>query len=457
MNLHSFLKLELVRSEEGSALASVLIIIVIITIFIGIVLSGISAQNHFIQQDVNEVKARYAAEAGIASFLSANHYSSITRDTSLRVMVKDSMQVSIHAKPFGGFLDIESTATIKGKEKKVRVLYGVSTTDSFEQAVILGDTSSVLMLTGSTQLKGDILTGQSGTRTTDFKGISFSGSMEGEQEYRSGKLLPDFDVSFIQNQEEVINRSLQDGIFSSFASNYKGIGNINSMEGDTLYFEENTSWSSKDSIKFPKDLTIVVDGSLSLNGNYHFGSYSKLLVRDTLRVGGSVRGEHQLLYAGKSLQIGGGATLSAQVLSGNEIIIRDDAYLTYPSLLFTSEEFSAERKEVIIDVRDRSRVDGTIIYPVPANNFTSGLFKIRVTEDAFVRGAIYSKGQTELHGTVQGSVLTQQFYFYESPSSYINWLKGAVIDISQRPENYVVPLGFSQDPEYQLLDWTEIQ
>lgn len=445
------------QDEEGSALASVLIITVIVSLFVGVVLSGIYVQNRFIQQDINEVKARYAAEAGIASFLSEFKYSVVTRDTSLIIAVHDSAQVTISAKPFGGFLDLESAATVKRKERKIRVLAGAKKTDVFEYVVVLGDTSSVLMLTGSTQLKGDILTGQIGTRTTDFKGISFSGSLEGEQTQQSGALLPRFNASFIQNQEAVITNSFQDGTFSAFASGYDGNENLNSMAKDTLYFDGNVSWSSMNSVSFPKDITIAVNGSLTLNGNYYFGAFTKLLVKDTLRVGGSISGEHVLMYAGQSLQVGGGAQLSAQVLSGGEIIIRDDAYLTYPSLIYADQELSPDRQEIIIDIRGNARVDGTVVYPVQTSNFTSGLFRVRVSDQAVVRGGIYTLGQTELEGTVLGSVLTQQFYFYESPSSYINWLKDAKVDFSGRPENYVVPLGFSEYPKYQMVDWSEVQ
>jgi Na+-transporting NADH:ubiquinone oxidoreductase subunit NqrC len=446
-----------IEDEEGSALASVLIIIVVVSLFIGVMLSGIYMQNQFIQQDINEVKARYLAEAGIASFLSEFRYSSNTGDTSLIITVHDSMQISINAKPFGGFLDVESKATVKGKEKIIRVLAGASRTYPFEYAVVLGDTNSVLMLTGSTRLKGNVLTSQIGTQTTDFKGISFSGSMEGEQIQQSGALLPKFDASFIKTQEEVIQNSFEGGKFSSFTSNYNGNGNSNAGVGDTLYFDYSVSWSSQDSVSFPKDLTIAVNGNLTLNGNYYFGAFTKLLVRDTLRVGGSISGEHILMYAGQSLQIGGGTQLSVQAISGGGIIIRDNAYLTYPSLIYTDQELSPVRQEIIIDIRDNTKVDGTVIYPVQTTNVTSGLFRVRVSGRAVVRGGIYTLGQTELEGKVLGSVLTQQFYFYESPSSYINWLKDADVDFSGRPEDYVMPIGFSEHPDYQILDWSEVQ
>jgi len=64
-----YLPLE-IQNEEGSALLTVLIVIVIITVFIGAVLSGIVIQNRFIQEDIYETKARYVAEAGLADILS---------------------------------------------------------------------------------------------------------------------------------------------------------------------------------------------------------------------------------------------------------------------------------------------------------------------------------------------------------------------------------------------------
>lgn len=446
-----------IQNEEGSALLTVLIVIVIITVFIGAVLFGIVIQNRFIQEDINETKARYAAEAGIAVFLDNTPYRSIKRDTSTTFFIQDSTEIRLTAKPFGGFLDIESKAHAKGKEKTIRVLAGALSTDVFEYAVVLGDTSSVLMVTGSTQMKGDILTGQIGTRSTDFKGTPFSGSIEGEREQRRGELLPDFDMEFITNQEERFGASFNNEQYRAYLSRYEGSSSPPVQEKDTLYFEESISWVSQDSIACPDDLTIVVNGNAVFNGNYHFGRFTRIIVKDTLQVGGSVTGHNLLLYAGKSIQIGGSAALSAQAISGDDIIIRDNAYLKYPSLLYSGQEFSEERKEYIIDIRGESIVDGTVLYPIQTNNFTSELFRIRVSDQATVRGGIYTLGQTELEGTVLGTLLTRQFYFYESPSSYINWLRNVVIDTSERPAHYVIPLGFSENPEYEILDWFEVE
>lgn len=55
--------------EEGSALSSVLIISVIILTFIGAILSGVLLQARFIQRDINQAKAMYAAEQQLFEYL----------------------------------------------------------------------------------------------------------------------------------------------------------------------------------------------------------------------------------------------------------------------------------------------------------------------------------------------------------------------------------------------------
>jgi hypothetical protein len=98
-------------------------------------------------------------------------------------------------------------------------------------------------------------------------------------------------------------------------------------------------------------------------------------------------------------------------------------------------------------------MDGTILYPYEPNLINQVQLKVTVDTTAIVRGAIYTKGLTELFGTVHGTVITDQFYFYESPTSYFNWIKDATIDRTQRPDEFILPIGFSASPKFEILYW----
>lgn len=449
---------EIAQNEEGSALATVLVIAVVISLFIGAILSGIVLQSRFIQKDINSFKALYVAEEGVYRFL--NEYS-ITDNfqANQTVILSNGDEAEITATPFGGFLDVESTTQIYNQQRTVRVLTGDKSSSVFRAAIALGDTNSALTVTGSTVVKGDMITSGRGIQTESFKGVPFRGSLEGiRPQFNEENAIPILSTNLFELQELAFNELFENQNLRRFNSQYNGSSSlVPNLQKDTLYYTENTEWISNQRVLFPMDLVVIVDGNFIINGDYQFSPFTKVIVRDTLLVGGAVSGKNVLLYAGKSIQIGGGASISAQVLSEGTIAIRDDAYLKYPSLVYSSKEFYEEGAREVINIRGQSIVDGTVIYPIQTNTFNQDLFRVRIDTNATVRGSIYNLGQTELLGTVLGTVITNQFYFYDSPTSYINWLKDVTIDVSQRPENYVLPFGFTDSTNYAILDWYELE
>ncbi|MBO6524384.1 MAG: hypothetical protein JJ971_11195 [Balneolaceae bacterium] len=447
---------DILQKEEGSALATVLIISVIISLFISSILSGILLQSRFIQREVNSFNALYAAEEGVYRFL--NKYSFTENfQNNQKVIVSNGTEVDIAASPFGGFIDIQSKATVSGQSRTIRVLAGSQNLSLSEQAIALGDSTSALKVTGTTTIEGSIITYGRGIQTESFRGILFSGNLTGDRHYFNKEIaFPAFDLSLFELQQDHFRLLVEDQRLRKFSSEYNGRNNDQAMQGDTLYFDGNTEWVTNQRVQFPTDLYIIVNGNFTINGDYQFSPFSKLIVRDTLLVGGTVSGKNILMYAGKSLQIGGGASLSAQLMSEGNIIIRDEAYLQYPSLVYSSKEFYEGGTEQVINIKDQSVVDGTVIYPIQTNSFTRDLFRVKIDTNATVRGSIYTQGQTELLGTVLGSVNTHQFYFYYDGTSYINWLKDITVDVKQRPENFVLPIGFSDSTRYELLDWYEM-
>jgi len=449
---------EIAQEEDGSALATVLVIAVIISLFIGAILSGIVLQSRFIQRDINSSKALYAAEEAAFRFL---HLSSVpaSYSSTKTIPLTNRNEARVTATPFGGFWEIQSVAKVSNQKRTIRMLFGRHSSLLFNNSIALGDSNSALTLTGTTEIKGDIITYSAGVRTENFKGIPFRGVVEGERTRFNKEIqFPEFNTSFFKLQEEYFESLYDDRSLQRFASDYIGQNPSSSIQQkDTLYFEQNTEWITNQVVQLPMDVVLVVNGNFTINGEYSLSPFTKIIVRDTLLVGGAVSGKNILLYAGKSLQIGGGASVSAQALSKGTITIRDDAYLRYPSLVYSSKELYDGGKKEVINIRDRSIVDGTVIYPFKSSSFTQDLFRVKVDTNATVRGSIYNAGQTELLGTVLGSVITEQFYFYESPTSYINWLKDVTIDVTQRPQNFVLPIGFTDSTNYAILDWYELE
>ncbi len=442
------------KEEDGSALVTVLIITVIASLMIGAVLSGLHLQSLFIQKDIKVTQARYLAEKGAYEFLHKQSSSWVVRDTAV-VMdegLRDSVWVEIT--PFGGFLQLSSTAYTGNQKALIAMTFGEQSSSVFEYAVVLGDTTSSINLIGSTSINGDIVSGKQGVKESSFKGFPFSGNYDGESIALGRELeFPDIRYEFITEQMERVQSDFK-------ANKYSGIGvdeylflpEPKKNESVTLFSNSDLVWPGQ-LASIPDASKLIVRGNLTINEPLNFGSKTKIFVRDTLIVNSKVEGSDLIFFVGGPVTIGGNATFSGQIVSENSITLKDDAYLVYPSMLFTSLEFLSGNETEAIRLTGNAMLDGTIIYPIQTNTFNQERLRVKVEEGATVRGAVYSQGQTELDGTVLGSVLTRQFYFYESPTSYINWIKDATIDISQRPENYIVPFGFSDSIKYVLLDW----
>ena len=294
------------KDEEGSALATVLSISVIVLVFIGAVLLGIQLQLRFIQRDINRTKALYKAEAQIARFLAdTSHSFSKYYEVDL-----DSLGSNIKAKAYGGFLDIKSTAFIGKEHQKIQVLVGEQRDSVFNYAIVLGDSTSGLSLTGTTRIKGDVLASEKGVRSSSFRGIPFSGKWEGDKKsFNADQQFPDFITEGIHDQMNHIKNLFVESKWEQFSSTRLQDLQQDIQAGDTLFFNESVEWQIPDSIRLPGRVTLIINGNALIEGEVDLGEFTSLFVRDTLRIPGNLTGENLLVYAGKFTELGGNWSL----------------------------------------------------------------------------------------------------------------------------------------------------
>ncbi|XWN37318.1 MAG: hypothetical protein ROO71_00050 [Balneola sp.] len=433
---------EIALDEQGSALITVLIIALIVALFIGAVLGGIYVQSTFIQQDIDRTKALYQAEQQIYEVLYSGEESESTG--------------TITSTNYGGFLKINSSFQVKKQKVELEVLAGALPDSVFDYAIALKDTNSSLSVTGSTTINGDIASGSNKIERSTFKGFPFRGSFTGEAKKEN---MRDFFPAF---QYESLEAQLDKhtSFFESDNRNQFAVHDLSelaqSQEGDTLYFSDSQEWIFNQTTAIPKGIVVLVEGNLSITGDGNLGTYTTFIARDTMSIGGSITATHAIVSAGTFMELRDQVSMNAQLISRGRIQFRDQVYLTYPSMVYTSTSTFLGEQQEVIHLQDESTVDGTLVYPIETGAFNQEQFRIKIDENALVRGSVYNQGQTELDGTVFGSVLTKQFFFYESPTTYINWIKDTEIDITQRPQEFIVPIGFSDSTKYVILDWKEV-
>jgi len=221
--------------QQGSALVTVLVLVVIASVLLGAVFGGIRLQRAFIQRDIDQQKALYLAEAGVWEYLAGVEDPSALADSTFDVTLSKGGSAELQTIRFGGYLRVSSEATAGRDSVSVEFLVGSQPPEDFSYAVVLGDTASPLTLAGTTDITGDIKLSQQGIKQASFKGVPFRGSFNGEQVSQKGTLLPRFSPAYLDQQITIFENMLS-GSPAGFTQPEPNelIRQMRSSPGDTL-------------------------------------------------------------------------------------------------------------------------------------------------------------------------------------------------------------------------------
>ena len=426
--------------------------ITIVTTLISAIIALYLAQYRFIRRDAHRLQARYTAEAGVYVTMDSlrlnPHWR--PRDTVIDLPEGQTSRVAVEA--FGGYLYIRSTASYRRSRGTVRALVGEVPPTDFHNAVYLWDTESSMHVAGTTRITGDIVIGRRGLRKSPFKRRRFTGRIDGRVHRVEDLEAPFFDGYFLEQSLEKLERYLGGSPGTSppaaerlpLAKRLPGENRVHLVSGPLRL-------TDADSLLLREPLTVVARGNLTLEGPLRFQPGTIFITAQTLTIKGTVTGREGLFWGRESIETSGAASLSGQFFSRKDIHIASKAYLGYPSLLYVTGEAAETGGGILIE--EDAVVDGTIVHPPVDPRPAIPRGRIVVEPAAQVRGAIFNAHETEFHGALYGSLLTHQLYFYESPTSYVNWLKDAVVAVDERPIKYVLPLRFSLMPHLAVLSW----
>jgi hypothetical protein len=329
----------------------------------------------------------------------------------------------------------------------VRAWIGEVPPQDFRNAVYLWDTESSFNVAGSTSITGDIVTGERGVKESSFKGKPFSGVLDGSV-YRIQELSsPSFD-DFVFRESIAWCETLLDSLGAPSpepaAIGLPSENPIVAIAGDFVL-------TAADSAVLADPVSVVATGNLSVEGPLRLQEGSMLISGSALSLRGRISGRNVLLYGRERVDLKAGFDGSAQVISQKHVLLADSTYLRYPSAVYISGAASSFGGR--IELGGRAVFDGSLIHPSvdPPPDIPAGRIVIR--DSATVRGAVFNGLETEVHGTVLGSVVSHRLYFYSSPTNYVNWMKDAVVDVRQRPNTFFLPVAFSETPRVAVLRW----
>lgn len=459
------------KNTDGSALLLVLVIIMVLTTIIGAVLMGNFMQRRLFVKELQKIQARYLAEAAVYKtlwYLSGNGGRDVRwRPQKESIRLGEGQEARVSVTEWGGFLRVHATVilknTINGRSREVgesvQALVGETLSPPFRQAIHIGGTSYPLVVTGKTRIVGDVMVGREGVKTGRIKGRGFQGPnvVDGRITRQSQPHMPPFRAGLLQKA------------FRQFRTALSSPSGPDVYEPLTIRAAEELDRDVLRNIFIHGDLQIMLDANDQFAGPYRFVSAGNITIRGDSRllerieliaagkifIVGQARIKDCILYAQEGIEISEHAQIEGQFFSPTEIIIKGDAVLEYPSLIYCSGKIENGSLRGLISLDDRSVLRGTsILAPLqPRENLHRNQMRLVVAKNAKIAGAVYTSSNTELHGVVIGSVVTNKFYLFVPPTTYLNWLRDATVDRTKLPGRFRLPIVFSEKPKLDIIKW----
>lgn len=444
------------KNENGYALVTVTIFVMAITIVTGSLFGFYAAHVRVAKNDLFKTQAFYLAEAGIYKTLwhlaGNGGHDWQWRPVNENVQAFDDKAATITVEERGGFLKITSTAMVSKKSHVLKVLVGQKMPQLFNHAIILGGNDLPLVVTGKNKIIGDVMVGKSGVKTGSIKGTSFSGDkiVNGVIKKISPPVMPVFDSNLLQSQIALFESYLKvsaesDSVVFGAAPNKSIIFAEGLIDATTL----------TDSL-LARELTIISPTRLLIKGSFSFPNPVSIICGDSVAVAGAVIFKDAIIYGKNKISLTENTSGAIQAISGGDIILTDNVQLQFPSLIYSSGRQTEKKITGEIRLLDQAKLVGTAVLNKPAlpdgSNFKNNM-KAFIGSDAKLVGLLYSTNRTEIRGKVSGCVITNEFYLYESPTTYINWLKDAIFNRTALRGDFYLPLLFNGETNFEILAW----
>lgn len=360
----------------------------------------------------------------------------------------DKCEISVADR--GGFLFIASQGKSGKASKRIEASMGIEIPQSYNLALYVGSSDSLILTPGST-VRGGVLTGG----PVKYSGGSVEGSV------RQG-VLPAFqslafDQTITQFHEilsnpykvtkEYFSPRVFDGSKEAEFPSGRGVFFVN----DAILFQGGTLDSP---LVFEGRGILVSTGEVQISGDVALSGLT-LIASGPIKVLERAKLTDCLLYSETSVTLQEEASFQGQIVSLQDISVTDKAVVRYPSVLYSSGVLEGKTGKGTISISGDAVVNGVVIShsqtSLPENEVG-----LELDERAVVNGLIYAMNRARIRGKINGIAMARTLWeepYYPDTTNH-NLLKGTV-DRSQLPPDFALPQGFSDKPVFKILAWKE--
>ena len=202
------------------------------------------------------------------------------------------------------------------------------------------------------------------------------------------------------------------------------------------------------------ELYILTDGHVSITNNSYIRGPIVIMSEKSILVGMQSQLCNVILAAKDSVLVASNSLFKGQIICGGEIIIKDDAKVEYPSLLYVHDldDVNIGRE---IALKNKSKVSAVAVLALTDNTNTEFTNKIYVDTLVVASGIVWSSAYSDIRGKIYGTSVTKEYWYERRPTTYINWLKNATIDRQRLDFLTILPITINQDNKYAVFEIQE--
>jgi len=450
----------ILKKQEGFALPSVLYMITILSLLI----LSIVMLKYFYQQNallsVAQVKSDYAAIDGVNRAIVELNSHAISPQFGMEIAREydfgQNGKAVVKIQHWGLYYAIFSEGWVGRVRTQRHAVIANMPTSQFENALYFANTEHQLVMTGSAQIKGNVITGISGVTTGTI--ANFPAPLKKPIEGNiKREISPSLSLGGWKQQVEYFAK-IQKGEaqISSSWGNSKYVGSSFILDNNSVTDELNSIVVNGNLVinnyvkRRPKPLYILCNRVIFEQGAELKGLVA-ILSREEIVVPHNVSIQSAILFSSTLVQVDSNCTFSGQILAP-AVEISSGARLDYPSTVVSFQSDDSKIAGQGITLRNGSLVEGALALLTEGNLPIQNTL-INIEPGAKVTGAVVCEGAITLDGSVAGTVLTKEFYFYEAPTVYMGWIRTGHINREELPLSYLVPTGFGKSNKLDVLEW----
>ena len=341
--------------------------------------------------------------------------------------------IKIYRDFWGIFERVTSESKIKTNHFRKTALIGAESNDQNRTALYLQDTRKPLVVVGNTKIEGNVFLPKQGVKAGTISGHSYTGSQLLYGSSQQSSTLPPLSTEIL-DQIETLEYQFSEISNAQFITIESGRYSNSFLKPVQTYF------SNSDILLNDVELT----GHMIVQSKTKIKVLASAVLKDVILIAPEIEIQNNVIanfqaFASKKISVGNSVQLrypSALVLNKNQVS-------NQPNTTFHKEKPS-------IQIGKSSVVKGVVVYlgNDPPNNYKT---QIELQETSVLIGELYCNQNTELKGTVFGTVFAKNFIANQFGSIYLNHIYNGKINVHQLPKEYVGLL--FKNSKKEVLKW----